>query len=655
MSLLAAENLKKTYKIGDVEVRALQGVSLSIEAGEFVAIMGPSGSGKSTLMHLLGFLDVPDSGQIRLLGKTITDLSPDACAYLRNRVIGFIFQQFNLMARSTALENVCLPLLYKHTEPEAAGLQRARKLLSRVGLEQRIAHKPNELSGGQQQRVAIARALVNEPLVILADEPTGNLDSQSGKEIMDVFKTLHAQGMTIVIVTHDERIGQEAERVIRMHDGKIAGDERKAKPKPSKLPGADVEIRPNIPKAYTLKEFQENFSQAMRMILSNKLRSFLSMLGVLIGVGCVITMLALGRGASESIKEELSRLGSNLLSIRPGSVKVRGVAAEAGAVTRLTLEDAKAIEDLPSIKKVAPQVTNSAQLVYGDKNWISQVIGTTPEYAAMKNQEPVQGRFFTEDENIRRQRVVLIGQTVVQALFNSIDPVGKVIKINRINFQVIGVLPLMGSNTFRDNNDVVIIPLQTAMRRLMGKDYLNMIDAEVASPEEMNHAQEEITQLIIRRHRLPPDRYDTFNIRNLADLQAALSSTTKTFSILLGCVAVISLVVGGIGIMNIMLVSVKERTREIGLRKAIGATPRDILMQFLVESVLITFMGGAAGILLAVIVSWSISVLAQWKTVITLASIILAFVFSVAVGIIFGLWPAKQASELEPIQSLRYE
>ncbi|MFA6600158.1 MAG: ABC transporter permease [Candidatus Omnitrophota bacterium] len=655
MTVLEGENLCKTYRLGGAEIKALQGVTLRVEQGEFVAVMGPSGSGKSTLMHVLGFLDSPDSGTIRLLGKEMTGLGEEERAYLRNRIIGFVFQQFNLMARSTAIENVLLPLLY--SDDPVRRLRRPVGFLKRVGLGDRMRHKPSELSGGQQQRVAIARALVNHPFVLFADEPTGNLDSRSGREVMDILQELHQGGMTVILVTHDEHVAAAAQRIIRMQDGQIVLEERRSKTAPGSFPQevrfAAERLRR---KKYSFREFREHFFQAFRMIASNKLRSCLSMLGVLIGVACVITMLALGRGARESITEQLSRMGSNLIGIRSGSVKVHGVSSEAGATTRFTLDDVAAIcETVPGIVRAAPQVQGGAQAVYGNKNWSTRVIGTTPEYAPMKNQEPAMGRFFTEDENRARRRVVLLGETVARELFGEENAIGKTIKLNRIYFQVIGLLPSLGGSTWHDQDDVVVVPLMTAMSRLLGKDYLDQMDVEVATVGQMKDAEESIRNLIIRRHRLTPERYDSFNVRNYTEIQEALSSTTKTFSVLLGAVAAISLVVGGIGIMNIMLVSVKERTREIGLRKAVGATPFDILLQFLVEAVVITFLGGMAGIILAVVISAGIAYFAQWKMVIDLVSLLVAFIFSAAVGVVFGLAPARQAAELDPIEALRYE
>ena len=653
--MIVLKNITKTYQMGNVQVHALRNVSLRITPGEFVAIMGPSGSGKSTLLHIVGFLDRPDSGSYHLGGRDITELSDDSLAILRNRMAGFVFQQFHLLPRISAVENAELPLIY-------AGMghltEKALEKIRDVGLSDRALHRPNELSGGEQQRVAIARSLVNEPFIILADEPTGNLDTKSEKEIIAMLEELNQQGKTILMVTHEGEIAAHAKRIIRMRDGEIVADERQktkrkktsVKPQSLSLDAIFAESRHTLAKA----AFIDHFRQALHAIVSHKMRSFLSMVGILIGIASVIAMLALGQGAKEAISERLASLGSNLLSIRPGSSQLRGVALEAGSVTRFTLQDADAIAKLSStVKRVSPSVSGRGQLVYGNRNWNTRIQGTGVDYAPMRAAVPTVGRFFTEQELRMRQKIAVVGTTVVEELFGTTNPIGATIKINRINFRVIGVLPEKGASPFRDQDDVVVIPITTAMYRLLGKQYVDSIDVEVRNPLIMEEAQGAIRKLIIKRHRLTKE--DTFYIRNYADIQEAFQSTTRTMTWLLGSIAAIALLVGGIGIMNIMLVSVSERTREIGLRKALGAKKMDIMVQFLIEAVLMTISGGIVGILCGIGVAVLLALVAGWATKVSLFAIVLATTFSLIVGIGFGIWPARQAAQLHPMEALRYE
>ena len=653
MSLIELKDICKTYYIGGkIPVYAVKNVSLNIEQGEFVAIMGPSGSGKSTLLAILGLLDRPDCGSYKLTGREIATLSEEETALYRNKLLGFIFQSFNLLPRLDIVTNTLLPFVYGGGVTGEAR-KKVKELLTRIGLGDRLTHKTNELSGGQQQRVAIARALANDPLVIMADEPTGNLDSKSAQDIINIMKDINSQGGTIVMVTHEPNLAREASRIITLGDGVVVSDE-KLRQQTAKVPDISREIKRKRVNFFSLSRLANYFSEAWLSLLNNKLRSSLSILGVVIGVGAVITMLAVGTGAQVAVQKSLAALGTNLLMVR-SSFRAGGISMGSDSVTRFTEADTDALKRIDGIKAIAPYVQGHVQAVYQSRNWSTSILGTSTDYQSVRDAAPASGRFFSASEMKTRAKVAVIGVTVAQQLFPDEDPLNKWVKINRINFQVIGVLPEKGVSGFRNADDQIVIPLTTAMHRVVGTDYINYFDVQVADAAKMDDVSNEITDTIVKLHRLPPSQQDSIDVRNMADIQKAAGATVQTFSFLLGAIAAVSLLVGGIGIMNIMLVMVMERTHEIGLRKALGAENMDILTQFLVEAVLICVLGGSIGILLGSLIAFIISTIAGWNVLITMKSIILAFTFSVLVGVVFGIWPARRASRLQPIESLRYE
>jgi macrolide transport system ATP-binding/permease protein len=651
--MIELKNISKIYRMGNINVPALQNISLKIEDGDFIAIMGPSGSGKSTLLNVLGCLDIPTSGQYLFDGINVSEFSESQLARIRNEKIGFVFQTFNLLPRLTALSNVELPLIYagNHRERKEASAQ----ALSAVNLKDRAHHRPRELSGGEQQRVAIARALANQPAIILADEPTGNLDSKSGREIMSILTELHKKGITIVLITHDDSVASYARRIIRLKDGQIVEDKRTSDTKevsPTSVSGGNQKKK----RRFSLAELVESLTMAISSIFSNKLRSFLTMLGIIVGVGAVIAMIAIGQGAGAQITERISQLGANLLMVRSGAFQRGPTRSAGGSITSLVYEDAQAIaEQCPSVKKVDANFSGNAQAVYGNENTNTNINGVTPNYPDVRNFPVEQGSFLTEEDNRLMRRVAVLGKTVVEDLFGEKNPIGEYIKIKRSSFQVIGVMSKKGGSGFRDEDDVIFIPLKTAQKRLFGVDRVSVINVQAKSEDVMDKASAEITSCLRQRHRLKSSNEDDFNIMSQSDLLSTVQETSNTFTMLLAGIAVVSLIVGGIGIMNIMFVSVTERTKEIGIRKAIGAQRRDILSQFLIEAIIVSLSGGVIGIFLGISVSKLMSKFGGWETVITPVSVALSFSFALAVGLFFGFYPARKASLLNPIDALRYD
>jgi macrolide transport system ATP-binding/permease protein len=640
--LLSLENICRFYESGDTVVKALNDVSMEIWPGEMVAIMGQSGSGKSTLMNISGCLDQATSGTYRILGQEVRDLSPDELAALRRETFGFIFQRYNLLATASARENVEIPAVYAGMT-QSDRTARAQALLDDLGLGNRAGHRPGQLSGGQQQRVAIARALMNNPPVILADEPTGALDSKSGDDVMALLKNLHAQGRTIILITHDEKVASHAQRIIRIHDGKISDNSDLAPM--TGLPG--VEEKPAHGSAGLLTDISEAAKTAIRALHANLFRTALTLLGIVIGVAAVVTMLAIGAGSKQKILDQISAMGTNLLSIRPGQPGFRG----SGDIATMTLEDAMAILGLPNVEIVVPERSGRMTARFGNLDYSTSVQGVGPGFPAVRDWPVQEGYFFTDRDMQSRAPVAVLGQTVVKTLFpDGQDPVGKYILLRNIPFEVIGILSSKGAAPWGgDQDDGIFIPVTTGMIRLFGQSYLNSMTVKVRSIDSMDQTQAEITELLKMRH-----RKEDFNIRNTASLIETVSATQNTLTILLGAVAAISLLVGGIGVMNIMLVSVTERTREIGIRMATGARMRDIMLQFNTEAAVVCVIGGIMGVLTGLLTGWIISLFGI-AVVFSVMPSLLAFSCAVATGLLFGYLPARKAAGLDPVVALSSE
>ncbi len=644
--LLQLRGLRREYPAGEQTLVVLRDVDLDIAAGEFVAIVGASGSGKSTLMNILGCLDRPTAGSYRVAGRETGALDADELAELRREHFGFVFQRYHLLADLTALANVETPAIYAGKDAPSRR-ERARALLVRLGLADRLAHRPGQLSGGQQQRVSIARALMNGGEVILADEPTGALDSASGAEMLALLAELHGEGHTIILVTHDAQVAAHAGRVIEIRDGEIVADRRTAeevvRPARAAAPRGDAGWRA------ARGRFAEAFRMAVLAMASHRLRTFLTMLGIIIGIASVVSVVALGEGSRQRILNDISAIGTNIIDIYPGS----GFGdMRSGRVRTLVPADAEVLVQQDYVDSATPGVSSSVAMRYANVSVNASVAGVGEQYFRVRGIEIAEGVAF-DGGAVRRQSqdVVIDANTRAKLFPNGEAAIGEVILLGNVPCRIIGVTKKKDSAFGSTENLNVFVPYTTAMSRLLGQSWLRNITVRVDDAVSMAAAEQAITELLKRRH----GRQD-FYVSNIDSVRQTIEQTTQTMTLLVSSIALISLVVGGIGVMNIMLVSVTERTREIGVRMAVGARQGDILQQFLIEAVLVCLLGGLLGVLLAVAIG---SVFARvggnFQMVYSVTSMVVAFACSTLIGVVFGFLPARNAARLDPVEALARE
>ncbi len=636
--LIQLSAVTKSYRQGELESTVLHGIDLTIHEGEFLAIVGASGSGKSTLMNILGCLDRPGSGSYRFRGQDVSGLSRDELARLRREEFGFVFQSYHLIAAGTAVENVEMPAMYAGV-PHAERRVRAVQLLRELGLEARLYHRPSQLSGGQQQRVSIARALMNGGRIILADEPTGALDSKSGADVMRLLKELSQRGHTVILITHAAEVAAHASRVIEIRDGHILSDSGSLD-----KPAANYQP-PLVHRAFsTLADLLETVRLALRSLRGNLFRAVLTLLGIVIGVGSVIAMMAIGDGAKQRVVDNISAMGSNLLLVRPGGSNQRGFSP-----STLVLEDVAAInKQVDNVLAAVPEQQNSVTLRAGENDVSTTLIATSASYPLARNWALSSGTFFTEDDDESYAGVAVLGKTAAENLFpGNPSPLGEFVMANNVMLQVVGIMSRKGASpSGQDQDDVIIVPYATNNLRISGARSLRNVNVAVKDVARIDETQAAVEQLLAERH----GKVD-FQIRNMASIIATTEETQNTMTLLLGAIAAISLLVGGIGVMNIMLVSVTERTREIGIRMATGARERNILQQFLIEALVVSAIGGVIGVVAGLGTAWLIAAF-DTPVKITLMPVLLAFGCAFSTGLLFGYLPARKAAQMDPVTAL---
>lgn len=686
--MIELRGLRKDYRVGEIDLPVLRGISLDIGDGDYVALMGTSGSGKTTLMNLLGSLDALTAGSYHLAGVDLNKLTASEVASFRSRQIGFVFQNFNLLARTTALDNVLLPTIYcRDGRSQKERVEHAKELLESVGLSGRLDHMPNQLSGGERQRVAIARALINRPRLLLADEPTGNLDSRTEQEILAVFRKLNEEhGITLVVVTHDAEVAQQADRIIRMRDGVVVEDQPSRLSKPSsEVISLSSERSNRIDIGHRGNSIAAMFhavTVATAALQRNVLRTSLTMLGVIIGVASVISVMELSSGASVAIEQTVASMGASMLTVSPSKAASDGTHRRP---IQIVPDDVTAVmEHCPAVQVAAPLVYAHVQIVRGNRRWRPNLcLGTTADYLRARNWDQLeQGKSFTQDHVLDSAKVCLLGQTVVDALFDEAYPIGEEVRVNGVPMQVVGVLSPKGGDVIgNDQDDILIGPWTTlkfrvneqsnssqrvatfsdrrpkmslaAHRPSVHREEVHQIYVQAVSPAHVDFARDQITRVLSRRHNVEPT--GAYRMNDITEVSRVVNQVVSGLSALGLIIAGVSLMVGGVGIMNIMLVSVTERTREIGLRMAVGADPKAILRQFLIEATVLCLIGGVIGIFVGH--AWSVLVarLIGWPSVWSFWAPLVAVTVAAGVGILFGYYPARKASQLNPIDALRYE